>query len=104
MNIKVGDEKTWRLMAPEGAYDIRVTDGEKVLNRQNVQLFGTGNVIGAVDEEIVGTGLLGASPNLEDGQRDFSLSKLPLTLVFIGAVFGLAVLLGVQRYYAKKGK
>lgn len=43
-NIKVGDEKILKLISANGIYNIKVTDGKTTTKRENVQLFGVGNV------------------------------------------------------------
>ena len=97
-NIGVGEEKSWKLVAPEGTYDIEISDGENKLTRKSVQLFGTGNAIGAVSDSLQTTGLLGApsDPN-QAGSSLFSSTKISISLVFIAAVFGLGVLLLIER-------
>ncbi|MFA5061354.1 MAG: hypothetical protein WC494_03500 [Candidatus Pacearchaeota archaeon] len=105
-NIGVGEEKVLKLVSPEGTYNIEVTDGKTTLRRENVQLYGSGNVVGAVNKELVGyTGLAGVG-GLEDeeDERFLSLDKLPLALIFVGAVGVLAVLIIFERKLAKKSK
>lgn len=102
-NIGVGEEKHLKLISPKGTYDIEVTDGKKTLKRRGVKLFGTGNVIGAVDKNLVGyTGFAGAGDlrNVED--KPILLSKLPVSLVFIGAVVILGILVFFERKLARK--
>jgi hypothetical protein len=102
-NIRAGDEKILKLISADGAYDIQVTDGETSIKRENVQLFGTGNVVGAVDKELVGyTGFAGTTnpSSLED--RPSSLKKLPLALIFIAAIGILIALVIVERRLSKK--
>ena len=102
-NIGVGEEKRLKLISPKGSYDIEVTDGKNTIKRENVQLFGTGNVIGAVDEELVGyTGFAGtADPSSEEGKA-VQLTKLPVTLAFITAVVVLAVVVIAGRRMTKR--
>lgn len=97
LNLKVGEEKQWKLVAPDGNYNIVVTDGEKTLRKENVQLLGTGNVIGAIDEGVMGTGLLGGpiDPNQVDSSF-LSKGKIPVALAFVGAILGIGVLLLVE--------
>ncbi len=103
LNLKVGEEKEWKLIAPDGTYNIIVTDGEKTLNKENVQLLGTGNVIGAIDEGVMGTGLLGGpvDPSKVDS-KFLSKGKIPIALAFVGAVFGIGVLLLIENRITKK--
>lgn len=104
-NIKAGEEKVLKLISADGTYDIEVTDGIETIKRQNVQLFGVGNVVGAIDEELIGyTGFAGADDLREDKDRIISLKKLPLSLIFITAIGILALLVIVERKMSKKKK
>jgi len=104
-NIKAGDRKVLRLISEDGTYNIKVTDGTTTIKRENVQLFGVGNVVGAVDEELVGyTGFAGADNLRKAGDRTISLKKLPLSMIFIAAVGILAFLVIVERKMTKKSK
>lgn len=102
-NIRVGGEKKYSLTAPEGKYNIKVTDGETTLTRSNVditQTIGTGNVIGAVDEALVGYAGLGGAGDPENlDERFFSTERWPVAIVFVVAVFVLGILLFVARRY-----
>ncbi|MBT3643033.1 hypothetical protein HN604_00895 [archaeon] len=105
-NIGVGGEKRLKVVSPEGFYDIEVTDGEVTLKKENIQLFGTGNVIGAVDPDLVGyTGFAGATDpsNLENNAA--SKEKYSFTMIFVVAVLVIGALVFVERRMAKgKGK
>ena len=104
-NIKVGGQKEYLLTAPEGSYDIVVKgdEGEVLFSKKNVDLVGTGNVVGAVDENFVGyAGFGGADDPDALDDRFISLKRLPIALVFIGAVFGLGILLLIERKIRKK--
>ena len=82
---------------------VQVTDGETSIKKENVQLFGTGNVIGAVDKELYGyTGFVGANEPTSLEDRPSSLKKLPLALVFVAAVGILIALVFVERRLTKK--
>jgi len=104
-NIGVGEEKRLKLISPKGFYNIEVTDGKTILKRENIELFGTGNVIGAMDPELVGyTGFAGTTDpsKLKDSQT--SIGRLPVVVVFIIAVFVLAALVLVERKLSKSHK
>ena len=104
-NIRAGDEKILKLISPDGTYNIQVTDGETSIKKENVQLFGTGNVIGAVDKDLLGyTGFAGADDPTSIEDRPTSLTKLPLALIFIAAVGILIALVVVERHLSKKKK
>ena len=103
-NIKTGGEKILKLISSKGIYNIEVTDGTTTIKRENVQLFGTGNVVGAIDNDLVGyTGFAGAD-DPTNSDRFLSLKKLPFALTFVGIVVILTALVFVERKLAKKKK
>ena len=100
--LDVGKSITFRLIAPEGNYDIRITDGRTSIQRSSVAL--TGNVIGILDERIVGGNTLTGGIKPED---DFSLMYLKnnkFIYIFILVVFGAMILLTIERNYRKKAR
>jgi hypothetical protein len=100
-NIEVGDYKEIKLVAPDGDYDIQVSDGAESISRSNIRLVGTGNVIGALDEQLIeNQPLLGAVR--EGDQGIFSKRNISLPVIFITAVFGIFILLMVERFIKRK--
>ena len=100
--LDVGKSITFRLIAPEGDYEIRITDGRTSIQRSGVAL--TGNVVGILDERIVGGNTLTGGIKPED---DFSLMYLKnnkFIYVFILVVFGAMILLTIERNYRKKAR
>ncbi len=104
VNIDIDEAKDIRLVAPSGDYDIRITDGENSLSKQNVHLTGTGQVIGALDEDISGGSALGTARDPDIADKFLVPSKLPVTFIFVGAVFGLGILLAIERFLQRKVK
>lgn len=102
--IEIGDYKTIKLVAPEGNYNIQVTDGVKSISKSDIYLAGTGTgqVIGALDEKLVD------SPPALGGVRDasdesfFTTKNFSVAFIFIGAVFGLFLLMLVEKVMRKK--
>jgi len=102
-NIKAGEEKILKLVSSDGQYNIEVTDGKTSIKRENVQLFGTGNVVGAVDKNLIGyTGFAGADDLTEIEDREISLSKFPLSLIFIALIGILTAITLIERKLRKK--
>jgi hypothetical protein len=100
-NIEVGGYKQIKLVAPDGDYDIQVSDGTESIVRQNIRLVGTGNVIGALDEELVkNQPLLGAVR--EGDQGIFSARSISLPVIFVTAIFGIFILLMIERFVKRK--
>ena len=100
----MGGEKTWLLIAPEGSYNIEVTDGVTTFRKSNVRLssVATGNAIGVMSEDAKITGFLGGSTDPEQLSSSYNpLKDHTIVLVFIGAVFGLGILLLIERKLRK---
>jgi hypothetical protein len=101
------DEKIqYRLIAPEGNYNIEIKEGDTTkISSTNVQLTGTGQAIGALDESTTQrSGITGGiSPDEEDDMALVSyMKKSSLIYIFILVVFGVAILLAIQRKFTKK--
>tara|TARA_Y100000310_G_scaffold12797_1_gene13181 strand:+ start:33 stop:1220 length:1188 start_codon:yes stop_codon:yes gene_type:complete len=100
--LDVGESIEFRLIAPEGSYDVRVSDGVSSIERGGVSL--TGKVVGILDERVVGSNTLtgGIKP-----ENDFSLTYLKgnkFVYVFILVIFGATILLAIERNYRRKVK
>jgi len=100
--IEVNGYKEIRLIAPEGYYNIQITDGEESVSFSNVHLLGTGAVIGALDENLVD------NPSVLGGARNVSAENIgksnrsSLTTIFLIGVFGLFVLLTIEQLLKKR--
>lgn len=104
-NIPVGGRKVWVLIAPEGTYNIEITDGVKTFTKSNVQLnsVATGNAIGAMSEEFSGTGFATNVIDPNNLDKSFiSTNKGTIAIVFVCAVFGVTILLLIERRLRKK--
>jgi len=105
LNIASGDEKQWQLIAPDGSYDIEITDSQNkpLLTKRNIQLYGTGNAVGAIDTDLVGYAGLGGAEDPDNLESSiFSSDKLLITTIFVGAVFVLGVLYLIERIVSNK--
>jgi len=105
--LDIGESVTYRLIAPEGTYGIRITDGKTTLTRGEVRLTGTGNVVGAIDESASQrsplTGV--ASPDEDSDEALLSYVKNnSFVYIFMIAIFAAMILLGIERRYKKKAK
>lgn len=104
-SLNRGESTSYRLIAPEGVYNIKVTDGKTTLNREEVKLTGTGQVIGALDESVSQRSSItgGISPDKDSNIALMSYVKnSKFTYVFILAIFGAMILLAIERQYRKK--
>ncbi|PIN91437.1 hypothetical protein COU57_00620 [Candidatus Pacearchaeota archaeon CG10_big_fil_rev_8_21_14_0_10_32_14] len=101
IDLGVGKSIEFRLIAPSGVYNIQIqADGKSMISRSNVAL--TGNAIGIIDESASKTSGItgGLKPNDEDNFS--SLKNNMFVYVFIIAILGAMILLGIERRYRKK--
>jgi hypothetical protein len=100
-----GKKASYRLIAPEGVYNIKITDGKTTLIKNDIQLSGTGEVIGVLDEAAAQrTGITsGISPDKESETGLLEYVKTgKFVYVFILVIFGTTILLTIERRYRKK--
>ena len=84
VDLDLGESRRYRLVAPEGLYNIKVTDGTETLEFGEISL--TGNVIGVQDiRKTVG-----------------ALGRYPIVWLFLILVFGLFILLLVNKVAKRK--
>ena len=101
--IEKGKSVEYRLIAPEGVYDIKVTDDTTTLLKENVPLTGTGNVVGALDESGTKKNVITGGLKPEEGNSITNyLKRSWFSYVFILVIVGAAILLAVERRYSKK--
>ena len=104
-NLKVGESISYKLVAPDGLYNVKITDGLTTLHRKEVKLAGTGQAIGALDERASQRSPLtgGISPDEEDDMALLSyMKKSQFVYVFIFVIIGAFILLAIERKYLKK--
>jgi type 1 fimbria pilin len=103
VDLNVQESTRFRLIAPDGTYVVKVTDGKTTFSRANVAL--TGNVIGIMDKDVAeskGSVTGGLRPGSESlGEETFydSVRNKSFVYVFILVVVAAAVLLAVERRY-----
>lgn len=102
-SLDLGESVSFRLIAPPGSYNIKVTDGKTTINRAGVAL--TGEVIGILDERISDRiPITGIGPeDLNKGSPGF-IQNNKFIYISILAIVGATVLLGIERHYRKKAK
>jgi hypothetical protein len=100
--IDIGEFKEIRLVAPDGKYNVQVTDGQKIISKSDIQLTGTARVIGALDEELVKNppSLGGVRESSED--NFFSSKNFSPALVLLIAIFAIFILLLIERTMRRK--
>jgi len=91
--LEIKEETSYRLVAPDGIYNVKVTDGEKTIIANDVQL--TGKAISITPIEIpTSSPITGMREYYEE---DISiLAKYKLAWAFIALIFGLFILMIIQ--------
>ncbi len=103
--LNIGESTTYKLVAPEGDYNIKITDGKTTLTKSSVQLTGTtGKVVGALDASSAGgasiTGGIAPDEENELGLVGY-IKDSKLVYVFILVVFGAMILLAIEKRAAR---
>ena len=102
VDLNVGEKVSFRLIAPEGTYNIRVSDGKTTLTRGNVQL--TGEIIGVLDDRIRSRAPI-TGARIEEDSESGALSLVKsnkIVYAFILVVVGAAVLIAIERNYKRR--
>jgi hypothetical protein len=101
VDLDVGDRTSFRLIAPSGTYNIRVTDGKTTVAQSGVSL--TGQAIGVLDERPLSrtpmTGEIKSESESPYGEAEGSSmwGSKGFAYIFILVVFGAAILLVIER-------
>lgn len=99
MDLDIGESLSFRLIAPDGVYNIKVTDGRTTLSRNEVAL--TGEAIGILDERLEkeSPGITGiVNPKTPSKNRNL------LVYIFIIILVASLILLSLERFYKKRAK
>ncbi|MEK6927589.1 MAG: hypothetical protein AABX11_04090 [Nanoarchaeota archaeon] len=106
-NIPIGGELRLRLIAPDGTYNIRVTDypqGNNSLIRSSVQL--TGNAIGVLDERINLGPLTGINPGDEADNQVYNfantIGSFGYLFIAVALLIGALIALTLERRYSNQ--
>lgn len=99
LDLDVGEKVSFRLIAPDGVYGVRVSDGATTLTKNDVTL--TGKAVGILDEGLKegGGGITGVL-NPED--ESVGKGKGIFVYVFLIVIIGALILLTLERIYKKK--
>ena len=101
-NIPVGGNISYRLLAPDGVYSVKVSvDGNPVLTQQEVAL--TGEVIGVLDERIkLDSSITGINIGEDSDKQVFGLMrKHTFQYIFIAMIVCVAIILFIESRYRK---
>ncbi len=102
LNLGVGESTSFRLIAPDGTYNVRVTDGKTTITQSSVAL--TGNVIGILDNEERAkspiTTAVGGEPQASGDNQPSSLFRSnALVYMFLVILFAAVILLSIERRF-----
>ena len=100
--LNIGQSVGYRLIAPDGTYNIRITDGKTTLEKGNIQL--TGKTIGILNENIGKGSVLTGGIKPEDETTDVSVFQNKFVYAFILVIFGAMILLAIERRYRKRAE
>ncbi|MEM4271809.1 MAG: hypothetical protein QXD13_01835 [Candidatus Pacearchaeota archaeon] len=102
VELEVGESVSYKLAAPEGNHNIKITDGKNTLIKNDVSL--TGNVIGVFDERTFTKNPLTSGIDV-NGNSDKNISQVLISstvvYVFLIVLFGSATLLIIERKYRR---
>lgn len=106
-DLEIGGSIDYRLVAPEGNYNIKVTDGVTTLERNEVLLTGTGQAIGALDERTSERSPLtgGISPDEESDLAIMNyIKRSKFIYIFIFVILGAGILVAIMQRLGKPKK
>jgi hypothetical protein len=106
-NLEIGQSISYRLIAPEGNYNVKVTnqEGHTIFVTGEVRLTGTGQAVAVLDERGSQLGITGISPNEEsEGVLLSHIKGDQFIYVFVLVVFGATILLAIERRFEKTYK
>jgi hypothetical protein len=105
LDLGPGESTSFRLIAPEGTYNIKVTDGKTTFTQSGVSL--TGKVIGILDNRELSkgpltTGVQGEESPYGDEGATSSFRSNSIVYIFLLVLFGAGILLAVERRFRTK--
>ena len=111
LNLDIGERETYKLIAPEGNYQVKVlSEGKSLFSMQNVPLENTGftgNAIGTVNKDLDKKNSLTGGISPDEENRDAVLQFMKrnkIVYAFIIVIFGATILLAIERKYSSMQK
>jgi hypothetical protein len=103
ISLDIGQSLTYKLVAPNGNYLVKVTDGETTLTRSDITL--TGQTIGAIDNSAASrspvTGITSPDEKSDEALLGYIKSNT-FIYIFVFVIFGAMILIAIERRYKKK--
>ncbi len=101
VELDVGEKIKFRLIAPDGTYNVKITDGKTSISKSGVVL--TGEVVGILDERLSERNPLTGGINPGGGDSGpFNLRRSSFIYVFFVVVLGGIILLTIEKRVRKK--
>ena len=100
IELGIGESASFRLIAPDGTYNVKISDGVTSLTKGDVSLIG--EAIGILDDrENRRVPITGINPDNPDSAIT---NKSKFVYVFVIAIIGATILLSIERRYRKKAQ
>lgn len=106
LDLDVGESSSFRLIAPEGVYSIKVTDGKTTFTQSGVAL--TGKVIGILDDKelsrspLTSTGVTEEESLYGEDKPVSAFKSNSLVYIFLIVLFGAGILLAIENKLRRK--
>ncbi|MCX6749006.1 MAG: hypothetical protein NT076_05375 [Candidatus Pacearchaeota archaeon] len=97
--LGIGESTSFRLIAPDGDYNIRVSDGKISIMKENVVL--SGNVVGILDEKLLEPSSITGGIKTEKGLIS-SFKNNAVVYIFLLLVICAFILVVIERRYRRK--
>lgn len=106
LDLGVGERTSFRLIAPEGVYNVKVTDGKTTITQSDVAL--TGKVIGILDNRELSKSPLTTGVQGEEApygeENTPTLRNNNFVYVFLLVIFGAGILLAIEKRFRNKAQ
>jgi hypothetical protein len=99
--LGVGESTSFRLIAPDGTYNVRVYDGTTSLAKENVVL--SGNVVGILDDKLLEPSSITSTGGIKQ-ENSFlqSFRANAVVYIFLLLVICAFILVVIERFYRRK--
>lgn len=96
VKLGIGQSTSLKLLAPEGNYNVQVTDGKNSISKQDV--FLSGEAVAVLSQEEQGSSIItGINGDSQNKTLKEAIKESKVALFFIFAIFALFILIVVQR-------
>jgi len=96
--LEINGKTDYKLLAPDGVYNVKVTDGEKTIMQNDLQL--TGDIISIASTEDIESSPITAGRGYSENES--SLERYRIAWIFVAVIFALFVLMLIQNFIKNK--